>query len=76
MKHFISMNEKISNANIGRNIKKIRLKHKLSQPKMCDILNKTTNWLNDREHGREYISVGDLIEIADILQEPGDVFFK
>ena len=65
----------LTNADIGKNIQRLRRRHGVTAADLCRAINKSEQWLRDRENGIEILTLANLIDIADALKEPGRVFF-
>ncbi len=61
---------------IGRNIRKYRTKHNLSQEKLSEIINANTKFIGHVERFERYISLKKLIAIADYFKIPVKCFFE
>jgi transcriptional regulator with XRE-family HTH domain len=65
----------MTNEDIGKRIKEIRLQRGFTKSKICNKLGKSTGWLRRRENGKTLFSVYDIIIIANILEEPVNKIF-
>ena len=65
----------MTNADIGNNIREIRLSKKMSSDDLCTAINASWQWLYNRENGIEIIELDNIIKIADALGVPGIFFF-
>lgn len=61
---------------IGKNLKKYRLKSKISQEKLSEILDVNSKFIGHVERFERYISLKKLIEIAEYFQIPVKNFFE
>lgn len=61
---------------IGRNIKKYRLAHNISQEKLSEILNVNSKFIGHVERFERFISLKKLIEIAEYFNVPVKNFFE
>lgn len=60
---------------LGNNIKRCRLKNKMSQLALAEKLNISTNFLSDIERCKAWISPTTLVKLASVLEiEPYELF--
>lgn len=62
--------------NLGNNIKKYRLKKKLTQEEFAEMLNKTSNYVSQLENGHKGLHVHTVFDIADVLGVPVSSLFE
>ena len=61
---------------IGRNVKKYRLSHNISQEKLSEILEVNSKFIGHVERFERFISLKKLIEIAEFFKVPVKSFFE
>ena len=61
---------------IGRNIKKYRLAHNISQEKLSEILSVNSKFIGHVERFERFISLKKLIPIAEYFNVPVKNFFE
>ncbi len=61
---------------IGRNIKKYRLAHNISQEKLSEILSVNSKFIGHVERFERFISLKKLIQIAEYFNVPVKNFFE
>jgi transcriptional regulator with XRE-family HTH domain len=65
----------MTNADIGKNIQRVRLDRNVLPNDLCILINKSEQWLYDRETGNAIIELKDFIDIANALEVSGRAFF-
>lgn len=61
---------------IGKNVRKLRLAHNISQEKLSEILNTNSKFIGHVERFKRYISLKKLIELAQYFNVPVKSFFE
>ena len=61
---------------IGKNVRKLRLAHNISQEKLSEILNTNSKFIGHVERFERYISLKKLIELAQYFNVPVKSFFE
>ena len=61
---------------IGKNVRKLRLAHNISQEKLSEILNANSKFIGHVERFERYISLKKLIELAQYFNVPVKSFFE
>lgn len=62
------MNKKEILIQFGENVKVERIRKKLTQQQLSEIMNVSINYLSNIENGKQNMSLGKVLELANYLQ--------